>query len=374
MPNDVAILNGDGDRTKTLVVIFLRGGADGLNMVIPVGEEAYYKARPRLGIAEKDAAKLDGFFAFNPHLKDLQKIYAEGSLAIIQAAGSEDTTRSHFEAQDFMEHGGLVGGGWIGRYLRYRQTPSDGALGAVAISKSLPESLRGAPSAVVFESFDEFTVGDGRPNFASGLASLYARETDALGGAAKNTLRGMERVKALATETYQPENGAEYPADEFGRGLSRVAQLIKARVGLEVASVDLNGWDSHFVQGTIMDPLMDRLAKGLSAFHADIKNELPNVTTVAMTEFGRRVHENASFGTDHGRGSVMLLMGGGIRGGRVIADWQGLREELLEGPGDLPVTHNYRDVLAPILKRNAPDCDLGLIFPQYSLQPVELYA
>jgi uncharacterized protein (DUF1501 family) len=366
-------ISGNGVAAETLVVVFLRGAADGLSLVAPVEDDDYHRARPRLGISKKEGVKLDGVFALNPLLKDLAPIYQNGDLAIVHAAGSEDSTRSHFEAQDLMEHGGLAAGGWLGRFLRYRSRPSGGALSAVALGSELPECLRGAPSATVLQSIDDFSLGAGSKPLRKELARLYGLKQDDLGGAAKDTLHALDRIEKLRKTAYHPESGADYGKDGFSVSLMQVARLIKAQVGLEAASVDLGGWDSHFTQGTIIDPLMSRLAKGLAAFYRDMGSAMAHTTVVIMTEFGRRVQENASFGTDHGRGSVMFAMGGGVKGGRVLGGWQGLKRELLEGPGDLPVRNNYRNVLAPILQKLGAAEAMAQVFPEFNLEPLAIY-
>jgi uncharacterized protein (DUF1501 family) len=300
----------------------------------------------------------------------LHPLYQSGDLAVIHAVGSEDTTRSHFEAQDLMEHGGLAGGGWLGRFLRARS--SRGALSAVAIGEELPESLRGAPSAAIVRTVDEFALGPGSARFTAALEQLYAPRRDSLGSAGRDTLEALKRLERLRGATYRPEHGARYATDDFSGALLQIARLIKARVGLQVASIDLGGWDSHFTQGTLIEPLMERLARGLAAFYRDLGSLRETTTVVVMTEFGRRLQENASFGTDHGRASVMFVLGGGVRGGRVLGRWPKLVSTALEGPGDLAVTTNYRDVLAPILARHGASDSLGRIFPQWELAPLEL--
>jgi uncharacterized protein (DUF1501 family) len=364
------LLSGNGDQRAALVVIFLRGGADGLSLVGPVGDDDYHNARPRLALVAPEAVRLDGFFALNPLLKPLEALYHDGTLAIVHAAGSEDSTRSHFEAQDLMEHGGLAAGGWLGRFLRSRQSAA-GALSAIAMGRELPESLRGAPAATVLQSLDDFAL-PGAGALVRELEQLYRAERDAVGAAGVDTLAALRRIERLRAGHYVPANGAAYGRDDFAQGLQQIARLVKARVGLEAASLDLGGWDSHFTQGTIIDPLLTRLAGGLSAFCRDLGAELAHVTVVVMTEFGRRVRENASFGTDHGRGSVMFVLGGGVKGGRVLGHWPGLKSEALEGPGDLPVTTNYRDVLAPILRRHGAT-DLGTVFPDFTVRPLALF-
>jgi uncharacterized protein (DUF1501 family) len=293
-------------------------------------------------------------------------------MAIIHAAGSEDHTRSHFEAQDLMEHGGIAGGGWLGRFLRAQATETIGPLSAVAVGRSVPECLCGAPAVTVLESLDDFSLGAKRTPLIQSLGRLYGLERNALGNAGLSTLDAVNRIETLRTTHYSPANGATYGQDNFSRSLLEVARLIKARVGLQAASLDLGGWDSHFGQSTVMDPLMARLAKGLAAFYRDLGAELERTTVVVMTEFGRRVEENSAFGTDHGRGSVMFVLGGGVRGGKVYGNWPGLTKDVLEGPGDLPVTTNYRNVLAPILERHGGPESLARTFPDFVFQPLPI--
>ena len=366
-------LTGNGDDLKSLVVVFLRGGADGLNLIAPLADPGYYKARPRIAIKSADAVPLNGFFGLNPILKALAPAYREGALAIVHAAGSEDATRSHFEAQDLMEHGGVVAGGWLGRFLRFRPAATSSALSAIALGRALPECLRGAPAATVLRSLDDFSLGNNSTTLQQQLARLYAAQPDQLGGAGRDTLAALERIKKLRATEYRPEHGVEYSFDEFSQGMKQIARLIKAHVGLEAVSIDINGWDSHLNQSAIMDPQMTRLASGLSAFYRDLGTRMQTTTVVVMTEFGRRVSENSAFGTDHGRGSVMFVLGGGIKGGRVLGPWPGLTNEVLEGPGDLPVLTNYRNVLAPVLQRHGAGEDLGKIFPDFKIDPLPLY-
>ncbi len=377
---------GIGDDKRTLVVVFLRGAADGLTLVAPLGDDNYHRFRPRLAVKQDDAVRLDGFFGLHGNLRALEPAWNEGELCVVHGAGGESDTRSHFEAQELMEHGGPSSGGWLGRFLRGK-SPMPNPLSAVAISPTLPEMLSGAPAATAFESFDDFALGGrsgGRRlprNFAQELRRLYELESDALRDAARNTFDAIARVEAIDARA-EPDNRAQYDAgDSFARGMRQVAQLIKADVGLDAASVDLGGWDSHFTQKTLIEPLMLRLANGLAAFRQDLGARMATTTVVVMTEFGRRVAENSAFGTDHGRGSAMLVLGGGVKGGRVFGGlqpggpWPGLKPEMLEGPGDLPVWNNYRDILAPILARHGATPDaLGRIFPDFPLKPLPLYS
>lgn len=369
-----ALITGNGDQRQTLVVVFLRGGADGLALVPPIEEDTYHKARPRLRLDKKDAVKLDGFFALHPQLAELGPAFSDGDLAIVHGAGSEDQTRSHFEAQDLMEHGGIVAGGWLGRFLRARPAPASGALACVAVGKALPECLLGAPTVTVMQSLDDFSLGAKSPGLQDQLERLYAMESGQLGLAARDTFDALQRIDAMRSTPYSPADGASYGTDDFSVGLRQLARLIKADVGLEAASIDLDGWDSHFTQKTLVDPLATRLAKGLAAFRKDLGSRMATTTVVVMTEFGRRVRENSAFGTDHGRGSVMFVLGGGVRGGRIHGPWPGLEDNLLEGPGDLPVLNNYRNVLAPILERHGAARDsLARIFPDFTVAPLPLY-
>jgi uncharacterized protein (DUF1501 family) len=374
MSTPQALLTAQRDQPRTLVVAFLRGGADGLALVPPIEDDNYMKARPRIGIAKKYAVRLDGFFGLHPKLADLAPAFAEGDLAIVHGAGSEDDTRSHFEAQDLMEHGGVVAGGWLGRFLRARPAPASGALACVAVGKALPECLLGAPTATVMQSLDDFALGAKTPGLRTQLERLYAMESGQLGSAARDTFDALQRIDAMRATPSTPAHGASYGDDEFSQGLRQLARLIKGDLGVEAASIDLGGWDSHFTQQTLVEPLAARLGKGLAAFRTDLGPRLATTTVVVMTEFGRRVRENSSFGTDHGRGSAMFVMGGGVRGGRVLGPWPGLSDDLLEGPGDLPVVNNYRDVLAPVLQRHGATAEqLTRIFPDFTLKPLGIY-
>lgn len=372
MPNAIATINGKGDDTRTLVVIFLRGGADGLTLIPPIEDDNYYRSRPQIAVARTDAIPLTSLFALNRLLKPLKRIWDDGQLAIVHAAGSEDDSRSHFDAQDFMEHGGLAAGGWLGRFLRFRDRPPQSPLSAVALGRKFPECLRGAPSVTVMQSMDDFTLGSGSNKLATGLERLYSKERDLLAAAGRDTLNALARMERMHSSQYRPEHGAVYPNDPFALGLRQAAQLIKARVGLEAVSLDLEGWDSHFTQSTIVNPLMTSLGAGLFAFYTDLGNLLERTTIVVMTEFGRRVQQNSSFGTDHGAGSVMFAIGGGVKGGRVVGQWPGLAIDFLTGPGDLQVVHNYRDVLAPLLMRQGAKPHLAKVFPDYNVRPLDL--
>ena len=361
------VISGNGDEQKTLVVVFLRGGADALTLVPPVGDGGYYSARPTLAVSEKDTLKLgDANCGLHPLLGGLHRVFLEGDLTVVPAVGSNDETRSHFYAQDLMEHGGQVAGGWLGRFLRYREGAAPTALSAIALGTAMPEVLRGAPAATVMESMDTFSLGKGGQSTSkiqTELAALYGSDPTILGPAARDTLQALDRVAEIGTSGSKPQHGAEYGSDSFSNGLRQTAQLIRARVGLEAVSLDLNGWDSHFAQETLIVPLMTQLSEGLATFRKDLGKLMENVTVVVMTEFGRRVAENSSFGTDHGRGGMMFVMGGGERG-NVHGTMPDLESGVLVGPGDIPVVTDYREVLKPVLMKHGAGRAMGEIFPR----------
>jgi uncharacterized protein (DUF1501 family) len=370
-----------GPAGDVLVCLFLRGGADGLHLVAPYGDEGYYAGRPRIAVPRPDDTQaaaaergvaLDDFFALHPVLAPLHEVFRAGRLAIVHAAGSPDQTRSHFEAMATMERGVADGSvstsGWLGRHLHAAAGASFSPLRAVAIGDVLPQSLEGTLGATAVHSLDEFRLAlpaTWSEGFQAALAGLYDGAEDPVAEAGHETLKLLKALDRLEPDRYQPAGGASYPEGSFGRGLRQVAQLIKADLGLEVACLDLGGWDSHIAQGPLLEGLMRDLAGGLRAFHADLGDHMERVTLVAMSEFGRRVQENGGLGTDHGRGTCFFLMGGGIHGGRVLAKWPGLAADRLEGPGDLPVTTDYRDLLAEVVARRLRNPDWARVFPDY---------
>ncbi|MDA0814005.1 MAG: DUF1501 domain-containing protein [Verrucomicrobia bacterium] len=370
------VVSENRDQDRSLVVVFLRGGADGLNLVAPVGDDDYFGARPTIGIGSRSAVMLNDFFGLNPLMDGLAPLYKEGMMSIVHCVGSEDQTRSHFEAQDIMDHGGNVAGGWLGRYLLATQ-PADGQrspLSAVAIGSRLPENLRGAPAAAAMRSIKDFSLGEKTDEVRDLLGRLYAKSPiESLNAAGSSSVAVLKRIAELTSTDYAPSNSASYEDDEFSSGMREIAQLIKGRVGLEAAAIDLNGWDSHLTQPAVMDPEIKRLNAGLSAFCKDLGKAMERTTVVVMTEFGRRVRENSALGTDHGRGSVMFVLGGGHKGGTIHVDWPGPKAESLVGPGDLPVLTNYLNVLAPILKKISAEVDLSAVFPEFALAPLPLF-
>lgn len=364
-----------------LIVIFLRGGADGLNIVTPYREDAYYRLRPSLSLAKPNAGTradrvldLDGFFGFHPSLAPLLPVFKDGKLACVHAVGSNDGTRSHFEAMSAMERGLPYMGpgasrsnGWLARYLNATATDEDSPLRALAIGDLMPDTLRGAPGATNIPDVRQYRLG-GTPAYRSAIERAYADGADPMTRAGRETITLLETLDRLDYRGYKPSGVAAYPESDLGAGLRQVAFLLKAEVGLEVAFLDKGGWDTHFAQGGstgLQANLLSDLATSLRAFADDLGERLGSTTVVVMTEFGRRAYENTSLGTDHGRASVMFVMGGSTKGGRVYGHWPGLEQKSLEGPGDLHVTTDYRAVLAEVLHKRMGLQDPAAVFPGF---------
>jgi uncharacterized protein (DUF1501 family) len=366
-------------RGDTLVVVFLRGAADVLNMVVPHGEDAYYQLRPSLGIPRPDDSNakkeertvdLDGFFGLHPNMQSLLGAWQSQQLAIIHACGAPDESRSHFKAMELMERGvddeRGPASGWIGRHLATLNTGNNSPLRAVGMGTRPQKSLTGSVPVSALRSIADFHLGgDQRALQQMRVALNTVYQNDVLG---QDTLSIMDTLQTLDPLKYTASREAKYPDTEFGLALKQTAMLIKAQVGLEVSAIDLGGWDTHFAQGSstgIMPNLMKDLAEGLAAFHADMADHQNQLTTVTMSEFGRRASENGSLGTDHGHGSMMMVLGGNVDGGKVHGQWPGMDEGQLIGPGDLAVTTDYRDVLSEILTKRLNNPATNEIFPEY---------
>ena len=374
-------LHKDGD---ILVVIFLRGAADGLNMVVPYGEDAYYKLRPSLGVPRPDDSMvekakrvipLDDFFGLHPNLKPLFPIWEAGNFAIIHACGSPDDSHSHFKTMNLMERGVAnengKASGWVSRHLMSKETKNTSPLRAVGIGNTPQRSLRGGIPVTSFQSVDEFQfkLDEKSQTWLQSLVSFYYRGTDELSKLGMDTFRIYQTLQNLDMDTYLGTSELDYPATEFGSGLKQIAMLAKADVGLEVAALDHNNWDTHFAQGLysgIMPALLSELADGLAAFYVDMQDYLSRLTIVVMSEFGRRAYENGSLGTDHGHGEVMFLIGGNVKGKKIYARWPGLQKEQLYGPGDLAVTIDYRDILAELCLKRLSNPRVDVIFPDFT--------
>jgi uncharacterized protein (DUF1501 family) len=370
-----------GQRKKILVAIFQRGAADGLNIVVPHGDPNYYAMRPSISVprptqnvAKEDAVvDLDGFFGLHPMLAPLQPLWDARHLAIVQAAGSPDPTRSHFDAQDYMESGtpGLkaTSDGWLNRAL----PPVTGKVSpvrAVALGPNLPRSLRGTNSAVAMDSVNSFKVGDA--NASAILQSLYSGTHDeVLNGTGRETFEAMSILQNLQKTPYQPAAGANYPKGRFSDNMRQIAQLIKADVGVEVAFADIGGWDHHVnevgaraSQGQLAN-LLNEFGQTLAAFHQDLGDRMADVVLVTMSEFGRTAKENGDRGTDHGHANCMFVMGGSVKGGKVYGQWPGLETEQLYEGRDLNLTTDFRAVLGEVVSNHLGNRNLDAVFPNY---------
>lgn len=370
-------------RGDVLVCVFLRGGADGLNIIVPHGEDAYYKARPQIGIARPDDSKadatnkaldLDGFFGLHPALSPLLPIFKGGQMTAVQATGSPDPTRSHFDAMDKMERGApgvALNSGWLGRHLESLDTGSSSPLRAVGWGSALQASLRGSISATAIKSIVDYHLAgrtDAAKDMLSTLNNLYGGDDQSLKVVSDQTQAVLDMVTKINIASYAPANGAVYDKKDFDMALMQTAALIKAEAGLEVAAIDLGGWDTH--QNEVIDLAKELtvLGTGLQAFHTDMGDLMKNVTVVVMSEFGRRIQENASGGTDHGHGNMMMVMGGHVANKPVIANWPTLAADKLTN-GDLTITTDYRDVLAEILSTRLNNPAVDAVFPDFKPTP-----
>jgi uncharacterized protein (DUF1501 family) len=370
-------------RRKTLVVVFQRGACDGLNVVVPYGEEAYRRLRPTIAIpapggGRESALDLDGFFGLHPALEPLLPLWKEGSLAAVQAVGSPDATRSHFDAQDFMESGtpGLKAteDGWLNRLVQSRPDSEATPFRAVAMTPTLPRILSGRAPAVAMANIRDFALrGGGDGMAARGFEQMYEGAVqDVLHGTGHETFEALQFLKKTDPGRYQPAAGIEYPRGRYGDSLKQVAQLLKADVGVEVAFTDVGGWDHHAAEGGAQGQLAARLrelGQALAAFRRDLGDRMQDVVLVTMTEFGRTVRENGNRGTDHGHASFALVLGGGVRGGRVHGRWPGLAPDKLYEGRDLAITTDFRDVLGEVLARHLGARDLSRVFPGYRVSP-----
>ena len=368
---------------KVFVAIFQRGAVDGLNVVVPFGEKVYYDARPsiavpRPGSGANAALDLDGFFGLHPSLAPVLPFFKDRSAAFVHAAGSPDATRSHFDAQDFMESGtpGVKSttDGFLSRALAVQRTDKPSPLRAVALAPGLPRILSGSAGAVSMTNVAQFGIHRGDPGGAESdsFESMYGEAASGtLGGTARESFDAVRILKSADPSKISPENGADYPKSPFGNSLKQIAQLIKGNVGLEIAFTAVGGWDTHAGEGGAQGQLGNRLrdyGQAIAAFARDLGSRMADVTLVSMSEFGRTVRENGNRGTDHGHANVMLLLGGGVKGGKVYGKWPGLDSSHLYENRDLAVTTDFRDVFAEILGKRMGLKNLAPVFPGYELE------
>ena len=388
-------LDSSGRRRKVLVAIFQRGAVDGLNMVIPFAEKDYYSMRPTIAIPEPQAhpatgagptaIDLDGSFALHPSLGQLKPLFDARQLAIIHAVGSPNSTRSHFDAQDYMETAapGVKSpeDGWLNRYLAATPQTEATPFRAVAAAPRMPRTLAGHAPSLVISRIKDFRLL-GRPDpppfqpatpAAEELAfeEMYASSTDPLfSSAAAETFEAIRTLRRIGSENYQPDSGAEYPHGKLGQDLQQVAQLIKADVGLEVAFSNVGGWDNHVNEGGVEGQMANNLKElgdALTAFHRDLGDRMADVVVLTMSEFGRTARENGNRGTDHGHANAMFVVGNTVRGGKVYGDWPGLKNDQLYEGRDLALTTDFRNVFGEIAQKHLGANNLKAVFPGYEM-------
>jgi uncharacterized protein (DUF1501 family) len=388
-------LESGGGRRRILVAIFQRGAVDGLNMVVPFGEKDYYAMRPTIAIPEPQAQAesgsaltaidLDGFFALHPSLAQLKPLYDAKQLAVVHAVGSPNNTRSHFDAQDYMETAtpGVKStrDGWLNRYMVTRPESEATPFRAVAVAPRMPRTLAGKASTLVLDDIKNFKLL-GRPEAPAFMPAtpaaeeaafeeMYASSQDPLfSRAAAETFEAIRTLRHIGAENYQPSNGAVYPHGKLGQDLQQVAQLIKADVGLEIAFCNVGGWDNHVNEGGVEGQLANNLKEfgdALAAFHRDLGDRMEDVVVLTMSEFGRTARENGNRGTDHGHANAMFVLGGPVKGGKVYGDWPGLKPGQLNQDRDLAMTTDFRDVFAEVIVRHLGARNTTAVFPGFAV-------
>lgn len=366
-----------------LVVVFQRGAADGLNIVVPYREKNYYSMRPSIAIPQNQVIDLDGFFGLHPSMAAFKPLYDQGHLAIVHAAGSPDMTRSHFDAQDYMESGtpGVknTDDGWLNRALQAedpRMREPHSAFRAVALGPDVPRTLSGKIPAIALSNVNNFQVG-GRGSAptpaASAFEAMYGASGDHIFHATgEETFDAVKMLRAANPAQYSPAAGANYPGSEFGTRMKQIAQLLKANLGVEAAFTDVTGWDTHQNQGSVNGQLANRLSdfsNSIAAFWRDMGDDAANITLVTMSEFGRTAQENGTGGTDHGHANAMFVLGANVKGGRVHGRWPGIAHEQLNEGRDLALTTDYRQVLGELVSRTLGANNLEAVFPGARLTP-----
>jgi uncharacterized protein (DUF1501 family) len=373
------------ERRKLLIVVFQRGAVDGLNMVVPFGDGEYYRARPAIAIARPGSAdgaiNLDGYFGLHPRMSPLKPLWDNKSLAIVHASGSHDTTRSHFDAQDYMESAtpGVKStrDGWLNRYLQGSGIRDQGSgatnpLRGIALTKQMPRSLQGSAPALAIGNTEDFTVAD--MSARTSFEELYAaaQQDTALRGTAHDAFDAMKTLAKKTAGVYRPAHGAAYPRSPFGQAMQEIARLAKSDVGLEIAFAESTQWDHHVNEGAATGQIANRLddfSRGIAALAQDLGDRMADTVILTMSEFGRAVAENGSRGTDHGHGNAMFVIGAGVKGGTVYGQWPGLAvNDRYEGR-DLAVTTDFRDVFSEIVMTHlgASASTAAKVFPGYAI-------
>jgi uncharacterized protein (DUF1501 family) len=376
---------GSDRQRKVLVAVFMRGAADGLNIVVPFSEKRYHELRPTLRIAEpsrrgaasdsgrnnqfsNEAIDLDGRFALHGALQPLKPLWDKGQLAIVEATGSPDSSRSHFDAQDFMESGTTsknLGDGWLNRALPPAADVAS-PLRAVALGNQVAHTLRGEREAIAIGDSQQFNLGNREAT--SILEAMYTSSTDPRWGrTGKNAFEVMKLMESINRDFNSEPGGGEYNlGGQLGRNLQQLARLIKANAGVEAAFAEIDGWDHHGNEGPQLFDRLRQFSSALSAFCQDMGDRMEDIVVVTMSEFGRTVEENGNAGTDHGHGSLMMVLGGPVKGGKVYGKWPGLEKEQLFEGRDLAVTTDYRDVLGELVRGHMGQQDLRPVFPGFT--------
>jgi uncharacterized protein (DUF1501 family) len=370
-----------GGKRKTLIAIFQRGAVDGLNVVVPYGEHSYYDLRPNIAIPKPDggaesALNLDGYFGLHPSLQSFQPLWDSKRLAIVHASGSPDSTRSHFDAQDYMESAtpGVKStqDGWLNRYLQSKTDPQKSLFRAVSMTQNMPRAMQGKAPALAISNLADFSIRAGQSSAAvqGGFEAIYDQTVnDALHGTGKETFEAINYLKQVNPSQYKAENGANYPRAPFGNALLQIAQLIKAGVGLEVAFTDVGGWDTHVNEGNQqgqLSNLLRQFSSAIAALYTDLGQRMDDVVVLTMSEFGRTAKENGNRGTDHGHANSMFVLGNSVRGGKVYGDWPGLKNDQLYEGRDLALTTDFRDVFGEIATKHLGTANLKTVFPGYT--------
>ncbi len=378
---DAQTLTDGYGKKKILITIFQRGAVDGLNMIVPHGESEYYNLRSTIAVQKPNqdggAINLDNYFGLHPSLKPLEKFWQSKQMAVIHSVGSPDNTRSHFDAQDYMESGtpGVKStrDGWLNRVLQDTKSPKDSPFRAVSLTQQLPRSLYGVAPSVAMSNLADFAINAGVYTQAvqGGFEGIYQQTADSLTTTGKETFEAVNFLKQANPAQYKPENGAQYPNNPFGSNLRQIAQLIKANVGLEIAFTDTPGlnWDTHANEGGARGQianLLGNFGQAIAAFATDLGKRMDDVVILTMSEFGRTAKENGTRGTDHGHANSMFVLGNSVKGGKVYGDWKGLKNENLYEGRDLAVTTDFRDVFGEIAQKHLGEKNLGKVFPNYS--------